>query len=102
MLLPEWELESGENLKIATVKSAGSGIGDISLTVAKVNLQVAGKPLENLQLDLADCSSDDLACDSSNAFPLTALAWLFAPGIFGLIGVQRRVWGPENVLVKNF
>ena len=103
MLLPEWELESGENLKIATVKSAGSSIGDISLTVAKINLQVArAKPLENLQLDLADCSSDDLACDSSNAFPLTALAWLFAPGIFGLIGVQRRVWGPENVLVKNF
>ena len=98
MLLPEWDHEPGESIQIAPVKLTSASLGDISLTVAKINLQVSREePLENLRLGFDECSSSDLVCEPSNILPLTALAWLFAPGILGLIGVHRRVWESGDV-----
>ena len=97
LLLPEWELLSMKAEQMVLNKSFSSS-GDIALTVAEINLlDSKEKTVDNLELILADCPAGNLACAESNAFPLTALAWLFAPGILGLIGVQRRVWESGGV-----
>lgn len=93
LVLPEWVFLPVDTAQLVLEQPVSSSSGDIALTVAEINLLVSKKrPEKSLQLILSDCSGGSLACVGSNALPLTALAWLFAPGILGLIGVQRRVW----------